>query len=394
MSQKYNPGDELDVTIEKIVPRGLGLAFAEDLTIFVPLAVAGDRVRVRISRIKRRTSFADIVAVHEPGPERIDPPCRYFGVCGGCDFQQLNYQAQLAAKADIIRDCLHRIGKIEAGPIEVIASPQEFGYRSRAKWHLDRIEQAVGYFKRDSHDVVDVDNCPILTPELQSVFDNLAERTDWAMLWEDTAEVEAVCGDDGGTSVFSSSMAEPTGEITVNVAGEEFTFSARSFFQANRFMAGRLVETALGGAEGTAALDLYCGVGLFAIPLARKFTRVIGVEDNPAAVGFAKKNAARAGLKNIEFRRSGVRDFLRSSELAATDLILIDPPRSGAEKGVIEKIAALAPKAISYVSCEPSILARDLRVLLDAGYRIDTIVGLDLFPQTHHVETVVRLTKA
>ncbi len=393
MSKKYNPGDELDVRIEKIVPRGLGLAFAEELTVFVPLAVGGDLVRVRIDRIKRRTSFANIVAILEPGPERVEPQCKHFGVCGGCDFQQMNYQSQIAAKADIIRDCLHRIGKVDVENIEVIASPAEFGYRSRAKWHLDRIEQAVGYYKRDSHDVVSVDKCPILTPEAQMVLDELAGNIDWAMLWDDSAEVDAVCGDGGRASIFSESMAEPTDEVTVTAAGEEFSFSARSFFQANRFLADKLVETALGGASGTNALDLYCGVGLFAIPLARKFERVIGVEDNSIAVGFAKKNAARAELKNIEFRRSGVREFLRSSDLASTDLILIDPPRSGAEKGVIETIAALRPRLISYVSCEPSILARDLRVLLDGGYRIDAITGLDLFPQTHHVETVVRLAR-
>lgn len=391
MNQKYNPGDVLDVKIEKMVPRGSGLAFAEDLTLFVPLAVPGDHVRVRINRIKRRTSFAEIVTILEPGPDRIDPACVHFGICGGCDFQQLNYRAQLSAKADIIRDCLHRIGKIDIDEVAVIGSPQEFGYRSRAKWHLDRMERAIGYFKRDSHDVVNVEKCPILTPEAQSVLDDLATNIDWAMLWDDTAEVEAVCGDGGRSSIFSGSIPEMTDEVTVTVAGEEFSFSARSFFQANRLLAGQLVETALGGASGSTALDLYCGVGLFAIPLARKFERVIGVEDNSIAVGFAKKNAARSGLKNIEFRRSGVRDFLRSSELASTDLILIDPPRAGAEKGVIETIAGLRPKQISYVSCEPSILARDLRILLDAGYRIDTIVGLDLFPQTHHVETVVRL---
>jgi len=391
LSHKYNLGEELDVTIEKIVPRGFGLAFAENLTVFVPLAAAGDQVRVRISHIKHKTAFADIVSVIVPGATRVSPLCEYFGVCGGCDFQQIAYPGQLQAKSDIIRDCLHRIGKIDIESIDVIASPQEFGYRSRAKWHLDRIEQAVGYFRRDSHDVVNVDKCPILTSETQLLLEEITEQIDWAMLWDDTAEMDAVCGDGGQSSTFSNEMAEPTSEITATVAGEEYSFSARSFFQANRFLADKLIEFAVGGASGSTALDLYCGVGLFALPLARKFRNVIGVEDNSVAVGFAKRNAARAGRKNIEIRRAGVRDFLNSSNLASTDFILIDPPRSGAEKGTIEKIADLRPKEISYVSCEPSILARDLRILLDAGYRIDKIVGLDLFPQTHHVESVVRL---
>ena len=391
MNQQYKSGDELDVRIEKIVPRGPGLAFAENLTVFVPLAVPGDRVRVRIDEIKKRTSFAEIVDVIEPSPERITPPCPHFGTCGGCDFQQMEYASQLAAKVGIIRDCLHRIGKIEVDDVEIVGSTQEFGYRSRAKWHLDRIEQTIGYFRRDSHDVIDVHECPILTPGLQSALEDLRTKIDWAMLWDDSAELEAVTGDDGSVSMFSREMAQPTAEITVNAAGEEFSFSAQTFFQSNRFLLEKLIETAVGDASGNTALDLYCGVGLFALPLARRFTNVIGVEDNVTAIGFAKKNAARAGLKNVEFRRSGVRTFLNECNVASTGLILIDPPRAGAEKGTIEKIAQLRPREISYVSCEPSILARDLRYLLDAGYTINRITAFDLFPQTHHVETVVRL---
>ena len=390
----YTIGDELDVRIEKIVPRGLGLAFAEKLTLFVPLAAAGDRVRVHIDEIRKRTAFAEIVNVIEPSERRIAPPCPHFGVCGGCDFRQMDYDTQLAAKVGIVRDCLHRIGKMDVAEIAVIASPQQFNYRSRAKWHIDRESRKIGYFRHDSHEVVGVDTCPILTPELQTAMTDLRENFDWIGLWDDLAEIEAVSDDHGSVSLFSREMAQSTEEITVAVAGEEYTFSAQSFFQANRSIVGDLVKTAIGGASGATALDLYCGVGLFALPLARAFTNVIGVEDNAIAVGFAKKNAARAGLQNLEFRRSGVRRFLNESNVAATDLILIDPPRAGAEKGTIAKIASLKPKHISYVSCEPSILARDLAHLVDAGYTIESLTALDLFPQTHHVETVARLALA
>ena len=138
----YASGDLLDLKIEKIVPRGFGLAFAEGLTVFVPLAVAGDSVRVKIDQIKKRTAFADIVEVLEPSPNRIKAPCPHFGVCGGCDFQQMNYESQLQAKIDIIRDCLKRIGKIELENLGIEPSPQQFKYRSRARWHADRDEQA------------------------------------------------------------------------------------------------------------------------------------------------------------------------------------------------------------------------------------------------------------
>ncbi|HMT07430.1 MAG TPA: RsmD family RNA methyltransferase, partial [Pyrinomonadaceae bacterium] len=173
--------------------------------------------------------------------------------------------------------------------------------------------------------------------------------------------------------------------------GIEYAFSARNFFQGNQSMIGELMRLATESLSGETALDLYCGVGLFALPLARSFENVIGVEEDGEAVKFAKQNKARASMPNVEFKRSGVRDFLRDHN-GKPELVLLDPPRSGAEPGVIAAISKLRPTTIVYVSCEPSILARDLRELLDAGYKIDSLTGVDLFPQTHHVETVVRLS--
>ncbi|MBP6004330.1 MAG: class I SAM-dependent RNA methyltransferase [Pyrinomonadaceae bacterium] len=392
MSTKYEVGEILDLRIEKIVPRGLGLAFAEDLTVFVPLAAPGDDVRAKITQVKRRTAFADIVEVIEKSPNRIDPPCRHFGTCGGCDFQQLDYRTQLSSKVAIIGDCIERIGKIRfEREIDIIPSPDEFGYRSRAKWHLDRETKAIGYFKRDSHEVVDVAVCPILTPGLQSALDLLRDKIEWDMVWNSSAEIEAA-SDGENISVFSNDMAEPTIDISVQAAGETFSFSARSFFQANHSLIDKLVETALGDSRGRTALDLYCGVGLFALPMARRFEQVIGVEGNNAAIDFAERNAKNAGLDNLRFVREGVDKFLYGHDLAGTDFVLLDPPRAGTEKFTIGNIIKLEPKEIAYVSCEPSILARDLAQLIAGGYKIDTITALDMFPQTHHVETVVRLS--
>lgn len=395
MTQKptYAAGDILELKIEKIVPRGLGLAFADGLTVFVPLSVAGDTVRARIHHIKKRIAFASFVDIIEPSANRIKPLCPHFGVCGGCDFQQMNYETQLSAKLDIIRDCLKRIGKIEFDDLGIIPSPNELRYRSRARWHVSREQQKIGYYARDSHDIVDVDGCPILSPELEAVLRSLRQNMDWPQMWADTAEIEAAVGDRGAVSLFSSDMAEPTAEITYTHEGIEYAFSARSFFQGNQSLIGDLVRLAIGGESGETALDLYCGVGLFALPMSKQFTNVIGVEENGEAVRFAKQNKARGGFSNVEFKRMRVRDFLKGHELSKTDFVLIDPPRAGAEDHTIELIAQMAPKQISYVSCEPSILARDLRILLDRGYRIDAMTAIDLFPQTHHVETVVRLTK-
>lgn len=394
MSKHYTTGDIIEVRVEKIVPRGFGLGFAENLTVLTPLTVPGDLVRVRIVEVKKRMAFAAVVEVKEASPNRVEPPCEYFGKCGGCDFQQMSYQAQLDAKVGIVSDCLRRIGKIEIdGEIAIIGSPNEFGYRSRARWHIDRRTRRLGYFRRDSHDVIDVTHCPILTPGLQSSLEYTRESMDWDALWADEAQVEAATGEEGRVSLFSADMVEPTAELTFAVNGDTYIFSAQAFFQANKFLIERLIETALGGSSGDTALDLYSGVGLFALPLAKRFKKVVAVEEHPVSSGFALKNVENARSSNIEVISSSVAGFLRSGAARDADLVLLDPPRSGTEKQAIPLLIKLGPREISYVSCEPSILARDLRMLLDSGYRIAKITAIDLFPQTHHVETVVRLVR-
>lgn len=393
MSKNFKAGALLDVKIEKIVPNGFGLAFAENLTVFVPLAAAGDRLRVRVNQIKGKTAFAEIVEILEPASERTAPRCPYFGRCGGCDFQQMNYAAQLAAKVEIVRDCLTRIGKITDAPeIEIVGSPHEYEYRARAQWHVDARRRKIGYFQRKSHAVIDVESCPILKPELQETLTELRGKIEWESFWSEIVEVETATAG-GKVSVYSTELIEPTAELVFTAAGEQYFHDATSFFQGNPFLIESLVETALKDAGGAFALDLYCGVGLFTLPLARKFRRVVGVESSDKAIGFAEKNVGNARLANVEFKREAVGDFLRenSEDLKNIDFLLLDPPRSGTEKETIEAIINLRPKEIAYVSCEPSTLARDLKSLVENGYRIEEIVALDLFPQTHHVETIVRL---
>ena len=386
-------GDTLHVEIAKIVPNGLGLAFAPGHTIFVPLAAPGDKLRVRIEQKKGSSLFAEIVEILEPGPDRIAPPCQYFGRCGGCTFQQLNYQAQLAAKKAMIEDCLTRIGKLTDVPaIEVVPSPAEFGYRSRVLWHLDPATQAVGYYRRASHDVIDIAECPIATGLINAVLARLRGDMEWENVLSDRAQIEAAHGDAGAVSLYSPDLAPPADELQLECSGFNYSYSAETFFQANHFLLEQLITEATAGRSGRTALDLYCGIGLFALPLARAFERVVGVEGSAASVHFAKKNAWAGGLSNVSFVRERVADFLNGRMPENIDLILLDPPRAGTEKNVIYRILKIRPKAISYVACEPSVLARDLRKLLDGGYRIESIKAFDMFPQTHHVETVVRLS--
>jgi len=392
LNPSYKPGNLLDVRVERIVPRGFGIAFAERLTVLIPLSVPGDELTVRIVEIKKRLAFAEIVEIKKPGARRVPAPCPYFGTCGGCNFQQMDYIAQLAAKREIVADCLRRLGKIEIkADIPIVPSPNPWGYRSRARWHLDRDIRAIGYFARNSNDLVDVNSCPVLTPGLYSTLEYIRESMEWDTLWSERHEIEAASGEEGHVSIYSAEGREPAAELSFLVNGETYYFSAETFFQANKFLIGELINAAVEGLTGETALDLYAGVGLFALPLARKFAHVIAVEEHPPAVKFAKKNAYHAGLSNIEVISSSVAGYLSANAKTKADLILIDPPRSGTEPGVIDRIAAMRPARIVYVSCEPSILARDLRILLDAGFAIQTIKAIDLFPQTHHVETVVRL---
>jgi 23S rRNA (uracil1939-C5)-methyltransferase len=388
----YKTGDLIEVEIKKIVPRGLGLAFAPELTVFVALAVAGDTVAVRLTEIKGRTAFAEIERVITPSVHRITPPCPYVGRCGGCDFQQMTYAAQLDSKVGIICDNLHRIGKIDyEKEIAVIPSPHEFGYRLRAQWHIDANKREIGYYERDSRNLVAIEHCPILVPELDNALQRVRAEIDWANFWPEKGAIDAACGDGGSVSLYSADLDLGDDEITFSAAGEQYTFAAHAFFQGNKFLIDSLIEAAIGDAAGEQALDLYSGVGLFTLPLARRFKKVMAVEDYHPAVEFAQTNISNAGLSNIDLVSMPVGVFLSDYPLGQVDFALLDPPRSGTEKKTVLDLIQLRPKTVSYVSCDPSVLARDLRRFLDGGYEIESITAIDLFPQTHHVETIVRL---
>ncbi len=392
MSKRYKNGEILEVSIEKIVPNGFGLAFVENLTVLVSLAAKGDKLLVKINQLKGKTAFAEIVEIIEPAANRVEPKCVYFGRCGGCDFQQMDYNAQLEAKVAIVRDCLSRIGKINyEKEIEIIGSPRDYEYRARAAWHVDTRQKKIGYFQRNSHQVIDVETCPILTPELQNLLTELRDTVEWESFWAKIVEVEAA-NSGGEISIYSNEIIEPTEEIDFELNGNRYFYDAQSFFQGNPFLIESLIETATKNAKGETALDLYCGVGLFTLPLAENFSKVIGVEGYERAVDFARKNVENARIEHADIFCENVSDWLaeNAADLHEIDFVLLDPPRAGTEKETIENILKIAPKEVSYVSCEPSTLARDLQILSES-YSIESITALDLFPQTHHVETVVRL---
>jgi 23S rRNA (uracil1939-C5)-methyltransferase len=382
----------LEVTIEKIVPNGFGLGHTNGLTVMVPLVAPGDRVRVSTGKRNGNLVFAQLEEVLEPSPLRVEPGCKYFGKCGGCNFQQLSYEEQLKAKVAIIDDCLRRIAKIGDPPeINITPSPTAWHYRSRASWHADTVNKKLGYFYRNSNEVCDIDECPKLIEPLQAELTRLRSEMHWGELWDNVVHIDAASADK--ISLFSKEFAEEPEELTFASNGFEFHYNARVFFQGNPYVTPKLVEAAVKGLSGGLALDLYCGVGLFTLPLSKNFLRVIGIEENLESIGFAKKNAEKNGSYNILFTGDDVGRGIKENNrrLRKLDVLLLDPPRVGVEKAVIKTILELSPREIVYVSCDPATLARDLKALFEK-YELTHIEAFDMFPQTHHVETVARLS--
>jgi 23S rRNA (uracil1939-C5)-methyltransferase len=382
----------LEVEIERILPGGQGIAHAEGLTIFVALAAPGDRVNVELNRVKGKIAFATIKEILKPSELRVEAPCPYFGRCGGCDFQQLIYQAQLDAKVQIITDCLKRIAKLPFAPdITIERSPAEWRYRSRTSWQVDHEHSRFGYFEGGSHRICDVEFCAVLAPELQQVLEDLrGEMRDGLVT---ASEIDAVVGDEG-VSIAPAGKYE-TIEVSRKVGNETYRFNARSFFQVNHQLLDRMVAHAIDELTGEFAIDLFSGVGLFTLPLARRFKRVIAVESDVKAVRFARENLTQAGLDNAVAVHSRVSEWLEHNTNlhGEVDLLLLDPPRTGAGPSTIAGILEIGPKQICYVSCDPATLARDLKELIAGGYELDTVKAFDMFPQTHHVETIAHLTR-
>jgi 23S rRNA (uracil1939-C5)-methyltransferase len=246
--ERLRAGAELDLTVERILPGGLGLAHAQGQTVFVALSAPGDRDRARIETVRGRVAFASIVEIVKPSPARVEPPCPYFGRCGGCDFQQLTYEAQLAAKVEIIRDCLRRVARVEPPrEIPITPSPAIWNYRSRARWQHDSVRNHLGYYERGTHRVVDVVECPVAAPEVEARLKRLRSLMREGLLPEDAREFEAVAGD-FGVALDPPVEEEDAREQSRTIRGERYCFDAHCFFQINHALLEELVAEGLRGA--------------------------------------------------------------------------------------------------------------------------------------------------
>lgn len=393
--------EPIEVTIERIVGDGKGIGFHDGQTVFVPETVPGDRIMAKVRSHRGKVMQAQILEILEPSPQRVEAPCPYFPVCGGCDFQQFSYEDQLATKVTMTQDSLRRIGKVDPMPeIAMTASPNPLEYRSRAEWQLDQKQRKVGYFMANSHQVVDVEACPIVTPNLNTLLATLREDFAAGMVSRQAFEYRGVEGDVGLT-------LEPTGAtrsqlIMRTVGGKLFRYNAECFFQPNIPIAERLLERVLEIAdvameESELAIDLYCGVGLFTAHMADRFSRVIGVEVDKTSTKFAGENTgADDEDTNVRIITTPVEQWIAEdrSAMGKVSLIVFDPPRAGAGTKVIEGMIRLNPTHIAAVSCDPATFARDVRGLLDGGYELVSVDAFDMFPQTHHVELVGHLQRS
>jgi 23S rRNA (uracil1939-C5)-methyltransferase len=396
-------GDETETVIERIVPGGFGLGYGGGRTLFVSRAAPGDRLRVRIDRERGRVAHASIVAILEPGPDRIEPPHPLLARCGA-DFQHLRYDAQLRAKSEMIADSLRRIGGIELPePVDVAASPEVWGYRARAEWRYDPGQPALGYLETGTHRVIDLPADPLVVPALAERYARLRERFLAGQLPDWATELRAAAGDDGVSFAPPLELPQPL-PVHATVAGERYEYDADCFFQVNPFVLDALIGETLryapepGAAPTPAsrrAIDLYCGVGLFTVPVGRRFDQVIGVEGQPRAAEFAARNVAAAGLAHARIVTASVERWLEGAYRShgRVPFVLLDPPRAGLPPLGLRTLPRLRPARIAYVSCDPATLARDLKGLLAASYELVSVAAFDMFPQTHHVEMVAHLRR-
>jgi len=397
------PGDETETVIERIVPGGFGLGFGGGRTLFVSRAAPGDRLRVRIDREHGRVAHASIVAILEPGPDRVPEAHPLLSRCGA-DFQHLRYDAQVAAKGGMIADSLRRIGGIDLpDPIRVAPSPVVWEYRARAEWRHDPNQPALGYLESGTRRVVDLPEDPFVVPALNDRYRQLREKLQAGRLPEWATELRAAAGDDGISFAPPLELPQPL-PVHATVAGERYEYDADCFFQVNPFMLDALMAEALRYTPEVAAppspasrlaIDLYCGVGLFTVPLARRFSQVIGVEGQPRAAEFAARNVATAGLTHARIRTASVERWLEGAYRShgRAPFVLLDPPRTGLPAHGLRVLPRLRASRVTYVACDPSTLARDLKGLLASGYELVSVAGFDMFPQTHHVEIVAHLQR-
>lgn len=371
--------------------------------VMVPFCLPGERVRVRVYRNQRNFSEADLIEVLTPSPERVDPKCSLFGRCGGCQYQHLDYAAQLTWKRQQVEELLRHMASIEHAVNPVIGSPKEYGYRSKITPHFNPptlknplpagTSMPIGFLRQGTRfDIVDVPRCEIATEaineKLTEVRADVQSRRD---SYRRSATVMLREASAGVTTDYDEVVTETVGDL-------KFRFLARDFFQNNPFILPVFTSYVRERAAASGArflVDAYCGSGLFALSCARSFEQVAGVEISESSIVFAKQNAELNGIGNTRFLAGDASAIFAGLEFSAADTaIVIDPPRKGCDEVFLNQLFAYGPRSVVYVSCDPATQMRDLQHFTTAGYVLTDVQPFDLFPQTRHLECVVTLEKA
>ncbi len=371
-------GEKLSLTIHDVAFGGEGVGRVDEFVVFVPFVIAGEVVEAEITEVKKSFARARLLRVIVPSPDRVEPACRYFGKCGGCQYQHVDYAAQARLKHKQIADLFERIGKLRASVVApVIPCPQPYGYRNRimirSQWNKPEQKLNIGFIRWDCGLVEDIEECKIAEPALN----------------QQIQHVRAHPPPKGGI------------KVVLRIPPEGWEVPPDSFFQNNFFLLAKLVETAREFLRQSGArhlVDLYCGVGFFGIELADAVESFVGVEYDRRAIQAARRNATARNCKNGEFIAATVEEALpdllkRFSPQATT--VLLDPPRKGCLPQTLQLLRRERPAQIIYVSCHPATMARDLNALCAEGvFEVAGVSPLDMFPQTQHIECVADLRAA
>lgn len=432
----------MPVKIEKLVYGGEGLAHDGDGTLFVPFVLPGEEIEVEITERRKKLLRGRVSRLRTTASDRVEPACPHFGVCGGCDYQHISYEAQLKYKEQILRETLRRIGRINwEAPIAIHKSPP-WEYRNRAQWKVrpdkgrttaeNLTGASIGYFRSRSTELCPVQTCLIISPKLLGTFQTLRNALLTSALPDTIREIEAFA-DSHDNDVLLNVTSSPfpraperllqqvkqlvpsaksilmqgaaadrmsllgPGFLEYEVLQKRFWVGHLSFFQVNRFLIEEMVTTIgnLAG-RGELAFDLYAGVGLFATFLADNFSETVTVEADPASARDLQRipgaNQSRMSVQN-KSAATFLAEWKRRRAARIPDVIVVDPPRAGLESDVVRQVTALAPCRLVYVSCDPSTLARDLAKLCASAYTLRALHLFDMFPQTYHIESVAFLER-
>jgi len=425
---------ELDITA--LVHGGRGIGRHDGKAVFVPMTMPGDRVNCRVVKSKRRYVEAELSEIVAPSPLRREPPCPFFGSCGGCQWQHLPYQEQTRWKDKIFSDLMIRSKVIDSDRIKpIVSAPDEWNYRNRVqlKCHLTSKGLVVGFYRHGSHSVVDIDKCRLVAPPIQNTLDLLRNELPDVPCADCVSQLDVACGDDdqvriilhadakghkqlrswlqafaerhqlnaclqtGGKASLEVVHGESDLTVTVDQPEINLNYGPGGFVQVNSAQNRNMVEALLellelDGSENV--LDLFCGMGNFSLPVARRAGRVVGVEDYGPSIDRARTNATANNISNVEFYAADAATIMaRYQDNNDLNLVVLDPPRTGNYQTSSE-LLKVRPEQILYVSCDPATLVRDLTPLVNDGYDVVSSQPFDLFPQTWHIESITLLRRS